>query len=236
MFFQIFRKRSSKSEGESPFWISFSDLMTALMTLFLVVMAVTLISIQKSIPDSIKKGIQRQQQIEMLIEELKTASKPFPWVQLDSSNNIFDLGDKVFFDTDSYVIPDDVKADLRTYIPTLLKVKKTENGRWIKRFIVEGFTDQTGSYTHNLALSTARSRSVICALVSPAPELPTLTHDQLLDVQKYFSLGGFSSYSILEDAKKSRRAAIRIEFWTLDEIEKGQKDPLLNPTYGVCQG
>lgn len=236
MFSQIFKKRSNKSEGESPFWISFSDLMTALMTLFLVVMAVTLISIQKSIPESIKKGVQRQQQIEKLIEELKVASKPFPWVQVDTSNYIFDLGDKVFFDTNSYLIANEVKAELRTYIPTLLKAKKTENGKWIKRFIVEGYTDQAGSYTHNLALSTARSRSVICALVSPTPESPTLTHEQLLDVQKYFSLGGFSSYSILEDMKKSRRAAIRIEFWTLDEIEKGQKDPLLNPTFGVCQG
>lgn len=60
MFSQIFKKRSNKSEGESPFWISFSDLMTALMTLFLVVMAVTLISIQKSIPESIAQEAARQ--------------------------------------------------------------------------------------------------------------------------------------------------------------------------------
>jgi len=235
MFFQIFKKNSNKSEGESPFWISFSDLMTALMTLFLVVMAVTLISIQKAIPDSITQDRLRQQAIEKLMAELKVASKPFPWVKVDSSNNVADLGDKVFFDTNSYYIPDEVKVDLRAYIPTLLKLKNTEHGKWIKRYIVEGFTDQAGSYTHNLALSTDRSRSVICALVSPSPESPTLTHQQLLDIQKYFSLGGFSSYSILEDKKKSRRAVIRIEFWTLDEYKRGQKDPLLNPTFGVCQ-
>lgn len=236
MFAKIFKIRSSKAEGESPFWISFSDLMTALMTLFLVVMAVTLISIQKSIPESVTQDVQRKQEIDKLIQELKAASRPFPWVKVDSSNSIADLGDKVFFDTNSYYIPDDVKADLRAYIPTLLKLKRSDHGKWIKRFIVEGFTDQAGSYTHNLALSTARSRSVICALVSSTPEFPTLTHEQLLDIQKYFSLGGFSSYSILEDMKKSRRAVIRIEFWTLDEYKKGQKAPLLNPTFGVCQG
>lgn len=234
MFYQVLKRHSNRPEGESPFWISFSDLMTALMTLFLVVMAVTLISIQKSIPDTVRKGAQRQQQIERVLEALREASKPFPWVRVDSSNYIFDLGDKVFFDTDSDVITNEVKADLRAYIPTLLKAKRTEDGKWIKRFIVEGFTDQSGSYTHNLKLSTARSRSVICALVSPSPESPTLTNDQLLDVQKYFSLGGFSSYSILEDMSKSRRAAIRIEFWTLDEVEKGLKAPLLNPAFGVC--
>jgi flagellar motor protein MotB len=36
------KKPRSKDEGEKPFWISFADLMTALMTLFLVVMAVSL--------------------------------------------------------------------------------------------------------------------------------------------------------------------------------------------------
>ena len=35
------KKHRSKDEGEKPFWISFADLMTALMTLFLVVMAVS---------------------------------------------------------------------------------------------------------------------------------------------------------------------------------------------------
>jgi outer membrane protein OmpA-like peptidoglycan-associated protein len=235
MFSKVFRKRSNKSEGESPFWISFADLMTALMTLFLVVMAVTLISVQKD-PGFDQKVIQRQREIKKLMEELKIASKPFPWVQVDTTNNIFDLGDKVFFDSDLYFISNEVKKELRAYIPTLLSAKKTENGKWIKRFIVEGFTDQTGSYTHNLKLSTDRSRSVICALVSPTPESPVLSHEQLLDVQKYFSLGGFSSYSILEDPKKSRRAVIRVEFWTLDEIDKSQKDPLLNPSFGICQG
>lgn len=235
MFSKVFKKRSNKSEGESPFWISFADLMTALMTLFLVVMAVTLISVQKD-PGFDQKVIQRQREIKKLMEELKIASKPFPWVQVDTTNNIFDLGDKVFFDSDLYFISNEVKKELRAYIPTLLSAKKTENGKWIKRFIVEGFTDQTGSYTHNLKLSTDRSRSVICALVSPTPESPVLSHEQLLDVQKYFSLGGFSSYSILEDLKKSRRAVIRVEFWTLDEIDKSQKDPLLNPSFGICQG
>jgi Membrane MotB of proton-channel complex MotA/MotB len=38
-------KRKSKEEGEKPFWISFSDLMTALMVMFLVVMAVALLAV-----------------------------------------------------------------------------------------------------------------------------------------------------------------------------------------------
>ena len=39
------RRKAGKDEAEKPFWISFSDLMTALMVLFLVAMAVALIAV-----------------------------------------------------------------------------------------------------------------------------------------------------------------------------------------------
>lgn len=35
-------KRGNKSEAEKPFWISYADLMTALMVLFLVAMSVAM--------------------------------------------------------------------------------------------------------------------------------------------------------------------------------------------------
>jgi outer membrane protein OmpA-like peptidoglycan-associated protein len=234
MFSLILKKRSSKSEGESPFWISFSDLMTALMTLFLVVMAVTLISIQKSIPESIAQESARQEDIRIVMGILKTESTPFSKVKVDEANFRLDLGDIVYFDSNSSAIKSEVAAELRAYIPTLLKVKKSDKGRWIKRFIVEGFTDQDGTFIHNLKLSAERSRSVFCALVSPIPVTSTLSDEQLLDIQRYFSLGGFSSYSIREDKKLSRRVEIRVEFWTLDEIKKGQEKLLLNHEFGVC--
>jgi flagellar motor protein MotB len=165
---------------------------------------------------------------------LKTESTPFSRVKVDEANFRLDLGDVVYFESNSSSIKPEVAAELRAYIPTLLKVKKSDKGKWVKRFIVEGFTDQDGSYTLNLALSTARSRSVICALVSPVPASPTLSSEQLLDIQRYFSLGGFSSYSIREDKKLSRRVEIRVEFWTLDELKKGQENLLLNREFGVC--
>ena len=234
MFSPIFKKRSNKSEGESPFWISFSDLMTALMTLFLVVMAVTLISIQKSIPESIAQEAARQEDIRIVMGLLKTESTPFSKVKVDEANFRLDLGDIVYFESGSSVIKPEAASVLRAYIPTLLKVKNSEKGKVIKRFIVEGFTDKNGDYTLNLKLSTDRSRRVICEMVSEIPSAATLSTEQLLDIQRYFSLGGFSSYSIREDDKSSRRVEIRVEFWTLDELKKKPKDPLLNPKFGLC--
>lgn len=234
MFSPIFKKRSNKSEGESPFWISFSDLMTALMTLFLVVMAVTLISIQKSIPESIAQEQARQEEIRIVMGLLKTESTPFSKVKVDEANYRLDLGDIVYFESGSSVIKPEAAAVLRSYIPTLLKVKNSEKGRVIKRFIVEGFTDKNGDYTLNLRLSTDRSRRVICEMVSDIPNAPILSPEQLVDIQRYFSLGGFSSYSIRADDRSSRRVEIRVEFWTLDELKKKPDQPLLNPKFGLC--
>jgi outer membrane protein OmpA-like peptidoglycan-associated protein len=234
MFSLILKKKAGKSEGESPFWISFSDLMTALMTLFLVVMAVTLISIQKSIPESIAQEAARQKDIKIVMALLKKESLPFVKVRVDEANYRLDLGDIVYFESGSHAIRPEVAAELRAYIPTLLKVKRTASGNWIKRFIVEGFTDQDGSYTLNLELSTKRSRSVICALVSQIPNAPKLTEEQVKDIQRYFSLGGFSSYSIRQEKELSRRVEIRVEFWTIEERSKAQKELLLNRDFGEC--
>ena len=57
------KKPSSKDEGEKPFWISFADLMTALMTLFLVVMAVSLMVVTKKINEATQAENQRSSEI-----------------------------------------------------------------------------------------------------------------------------------------------------------------------------
>ena len=40
-----------RDQAEKPFWISYADLMTALMVLFLVVMSVALLAVTKKITD-----------------------------------------------------------------------------------------------------------------------------------------------------------------------------------------
>jgi outer membrane protein OmpA-like peptidoglycan-associated protein len=234
MFSQIFKKSSNKSEGESPFWISFADLMTALMTLFLVVMAVMLISIKVEVTDVTMKEAARQDAIRIVMGLLKSESTPFARVKVDEANYRLDLGDIVYFESGSSAIKPEVAAELRAYVPTLLKVKNSNEGKVIKQFVIEGFTDQDGPYTLNLALSTDRSRNVICSLVSPIPISPRLSAEQLVDIQRFFSVGGFSSYAIREDKRSSRRVEIRVEFWTVDELTKGEKEPLLNPSFGIC--
>ena len=49
MFGRSIPRRRGKSEGEKPFWISYADLMTAMMVLFLSAMAVTIAAITRKV-------------------------------------------------------------------------------------------------------------------------------------------------------------------------------------------
>ena len=71
-------RSKSKDEGEKPFWISFSDLMTAMMVMFLVVMAVALLAVtspseqrQEEIEDTIKQLQQMKKAVNSLIRKWK---------------------------------------------------------------------------------------------------------------------------------------------------------------------
>ena len=58
------RKIRIKDDGERPFWISYSDLMTTLMVLFLVVMSVTILTITQELLDKQARLIEQQKELE----------------------------------------------------------------------------------------------------------------------------------------------------------------------------
>ena len=73
-------KKSGRDEAEKPFWISFSDLMTALMVLFLVAMTVALLAITHEISEADKKKVRRDEEISQLLERIKKATEDFPGI------------------------------------------------------------------------------------------------------------------------------------------------------------
>src|SRR5574337_40818 len=116
MLARIVLKRGSKQEGESPFWISFSDLMSALMVLFLVVMAVTLVVVTKSIDETTRDIIKRDADISKIMAMIANDPKS-TGVGVDQKNFRVDLGRKVRFDSGSYTISVPDGQFLRSYIP-----------------------------------------------------------------------------------------------------------------------
>jgi len=146
MLNRIVLTRPKKQEGESPFWISFSDLMSALMTLFLLVMAVTLISVTRDVSTAEARKIDREKEIQELMAAIQERSRAFSDVEVHLSSYSIDLGHEVRFDSNRADLPADSSRFLRTYIPILLDVRSTVLGRkWIRHIVVEGFTDEDGT-------------------------------------------------------------------------------------------
>ncbi len=212
----INKKRSD--EAEKPFWISFSDLMTALMVLFLVVMTISLLSVTRQVRDMQKDEVERTQAIERIVSDLKNTAGGYNDVKVVGNRDrvLIKFGKKVNFASNNFHISSEGKDALRAFVPEILKMAQTEGGkRWFKRVIVEGFTDPTGTYLHNLHLSLMRAESVVCALLSE--ESQDLTEEQKKAIRSLFLVGGFSSNSTLATHEESRRVELRLDFLMLRE-------------------
>jgi len=223
---RIYVRRGRKEEGERPFWISFSDLMTALMVVFLLVMSVALLSVTKEVTAKEKAEAKRRQDIKQLLQQLKdaTSQEIFSGVTVhdDIENPYIDFGSRATFSLDRSNLTTDQAKLLRAFVPEILAKADSEIGRaWFRQVIVEGYTDSTGTYLHNLNLSLQRSERVVCALLEalPASEFPLMTKEKA-QVRKLFLVGGYSSNSAKADPASSRRIELKLRFWELNDPER----------------
>jgi outer membrane protein OmpA-like peptidoglycan-associated protein len=224
---KVFIRRGSRDDGERPFWISFSDLMTALMVVFLLVMSVALLSVTREVTAQQKAEAQRRQEIKELLADLKKAADKdvFSGVTVhdeDLQNPYVDFGWLATFDLDKSYLSRGQARFLRLYVPEVLAVADTEKGqRWFKQVVVEGYTDKTGLYLHNLDLSLRRSERVVCVLLdNTAPAESPLSAKQKIQVRRLFLVGGYSSNSAKADAAQSRRIELKLKFWELNDSDR----------------
>lgn len=232
---RVVLNRKSKGEAEKPFWISFSDLMTALMMLFLVVMAVALLAVTKTVNEAEQRKVAREKDISKLLDKVVAAAKKYPGVTIDRDKSIIDFGSQAQFDTGSYSLGPDKARALRAFVPEILVIARDELGqRWLKRIVVEGFADSRGTYLMNLHLSLERSERVICVLQAPPfKDEKAMTEDELEQIRQLFLVGGYSSNSAKASFEASRRIELRIEFLGIDE-QRPTAEVALTGNFGVC--
>jgi outer membrane protein OmpA-like peptidoglycan-associated protein len=227
------RRPEVHGEGDDKaFWISFADLMTALMVLFLVVMAVALLTITraqtapsppipKPAPPTPKTEVSKPvtpeiEEIEKLIKQLAAAVDAAPGVRFDARRHVIDFGDRARFETGSHRLDASSARLLREFVPQLLAITQSELGqRWVRRVVVEGFADPRGNYLYNLNLSLQRAERVLCTLLDGAASEstgPGLNEGQRAQVKGIFAVGGFSFNDQRASLDASRRIEMRIEF------------------------
>jgi outer membrane protein OmpA-like peptidoglycan-associated protein len=216
-------RKSEREEGEKPFWISYSDMMTALMVLFLVSLTVALLAVTNEASVTEQAKAQREKEIQQLLDKIRKSTKEFPGVSING--NTIDFGELVRFDSNSHILSHDQARTLRLFMPSVLKVARDPLGeKWLRQVVVEGFADRRGTYLHNLNLSLKRSQRVLCTLLASAPpeDAPLSMEDKKL-VSKIFLVGGYSFNSLKETYEESRRVEIKLQFLELNE--KRPKSP-----------
>jgi outer membrane protein OmpA-like peptidoglycan-associated protein len=216
------RRKVGKDEAEKPFWISFSDLMTALMVLFLVAMAVTLLAVIPKPPPPSPPGPDRLGEIAKCVagvEEL-TGRAEFKGVSVPKNTNTIDFGALVLFGDLKHTFNTEQEQFIRKFVPQVLQLARSkECSNWLKRVVIEGFASQTGGYLFNLNLSYLRSQRVLCALLGTEGD-HALTSDERKQVQSLFFVGGSSFNATTGNANKDRRVQLRLEFRDLLSNDK----------------
>lgn len=232
---RIVIKRNGKDEAEKPFWISFADLMSALMVLFLLVMSVALLAVTKTVTDAERTKAERERDIVSLLDKVKQAAAHYPGVSVDKNRNVIDFGDRARFDTASHQLSMEQAKLLRAFVPEILAIARDELGqKWLKRIVVEGFSDQRGNYFFNLNLSLQRSQRVLCVLLAPPlPGETAMPADEMEQIRELFLVGGYSFNSAKASFEESRRIELKLEFLDIGE-KRPSADGIPRGNFGPC--
>jgi outer membrane protein OmpA-like peptidoglycan-associated protein len=210
-------KRNSRDDAEKPFWISFADLMTALMVLFLVVMGVALLAVTKNVTERQKKEDQHSKNIELILERFAQSVKRYEGIKVDKVRQVIDFGQRAQFAFGDWRLSAQQEEVLRKFVPEILILANDDLGKSVlKRIVVEGYTDKKGSYLSNLNLSLQRSQRVLCAMFATSGA-SLLNADQKESVRNLFFVGGYSFNAAKNTDEESRRVEMRLEFLGIDE-------------------
>ncbi|MBF0309198.1 MAG: OmpA family protein [Magnetococcales bacterium] len=211
---------------DNPFWVSYADLMTALMLLFLVVMSLSVVAISSRDWEARRN---RDRDIQAILNDLKdkAAQKNLP-VTFNPTHYTIGFGEQVRFAHNSHYLSEEARTRIRRFVPVLLELQASQAGRrWLRRVHIEGYTDETGTYLYNVDLSLRRAQAVLCTLLSP--DLPEEQKDSL---KKLLIIDGASTTSIKDNREESRRVEVRLEFRSFGNAEVTR--PLPKMPLGQC--
>lgn len=157
-------------------------------------------------------------------------------VDIDPETGAMVLNSNIMFGFNEDVLTDDGKAILDDVLPTYCGVLLNEKYLpYVAEILIDGYTDNEGSYEYNLSLSQKRSLAVASRLLEIASEF--LDEEGVTTLQSKLTVNGHSMNNLVYDAngevdaEKSRR--VEIKFRLKDEEMLSSLSKLLKDTEDV---
>ena len=208
----------SRDEAEKPFWISYSDLMTALMVLFMVAMAATLMVITHGVNRIEQQKVERDASLEWCMAEIGALVQKPAFTGVLVQGRSIGFGAIAEFGRRGHDLADDRKNVIREFVPGVIAVARSPRCQpWVKNIVVDGYASQEGSYLFNLNLSLLRSQRMLCVLLDSSAK-NALTEEDRRFIRRKFLVGGASFNAIKTRPEESRRVELRVDFRGFDEV------------------
>jgi len=235
-----------EEEENHDYWMSYSDLMAVLILMLVLFLSISAFNFNESTKklnenaEALAKAeekINLQQDklnevigvrtkiIEMLMIQFK---ENIELVKIDQKTGDITLESGVFFDVDQYVLKNEGKEFLESFIPLYVGVLlDKEYSHYVAEIIIEGHTDTQGTFDYNLDLSQKRALEVAKYILnSDKIELSVETRDVL---RPLLAANGKSfSNPILTpsgdiDLAASRRVEFKFRLRDIEMIEEMNK-------------
>ena len=150
---------ASQPEEQPSFWMSYADIMAGLLFMFILILLYTVYDYRTELESKQQEigrmlGV-RKDIIMVLTDEFKDTNLQ---LEIDTQTGAIRFPGGIFFGVDSYAITEEGKQYLQEFIPRYAKVLLGSEFRdFIAQIIIEGHTDDDGSYLYNLELSQNRT-------------------------------------------------------------------------------
>ena len=240
--------KSNKNSEKLNFWLSYSDMMAALLLVFILILSCTLLETratyeakQAELAEKEKIIASQQSQIDTIVgvrgDLVDALSTEFSGnalsVKVDAQSGTITFDSTLLFGFDDDQLQDQGKAFLDQFLPKYFSVLLSEDfSPYVAEIIIEGHTDTDGSYMYNLQLSQNRAFAVASYCLENSNHI--LTDNQLEKLRILLTANGrsWSSPIYNDDGSVNMDASRRVEitFRLKDEEMMGQIASMLEDT------
>lgn len=231
-------RKKRRDDEETSYWLSYSDMMAALLLIFVLIISFTMMQSQIQYEEKEQQLQEKQELIEKQQEELdkligirkeliEALKEEFDGsdlsVAVDPKTGSITLDSSILFDSGKYNLKDSGEKFLKKFIPKYINVLTDKQfNDYISEILIEGHTDSQGDFLYNLKLSQERAYSV--AELCLDENKGVLSSKKIKKMRKVVTANG-RSYSdpVLnkkgkENAEKSRRVEFSFRLKDSDMI------------------